>query len=120
MVVCVVVLGSTARSTGLSPYSGGAFGLRETRCSRWDLIRLNSSMPWRAFGIEIPNEAAERLTTVGVLHQFVVGALRTRGDFDVDSDATYEKLVDLVARQSGVPRERVRPDSSFVDDLGMD
>jgi acyl carrier protein len=71
------------------------------------------------FSIDIPNELASTLTTVGKLHCFVVAELHRR-DRPRPSKEVFEQLRELIVTQIGVRPEQVVANASFVDDLGMD
>jgi acyl carrier protein len=71
------------------------------------------------FGIEIPNEVAERLIAVKDVQDFVVSELRRRGH-QVDPQDILERVCSVTAHQSGVDRSRIGTETRFVDDLGMD
>jgi acyl carrier protein len=70
----------------------------------------------RTFGFEIPNSEAGKLRTVGDLHRYI----REHVPGAPQDPELWERLVDVVARESGTRRERIRPESSFVEDLRMD
>ena len=70
----------------------------------------------RTFGFEIPNVDAGRLRTVGDLHAYI----RDHVPGAPDDPDLWERLVNVIERESGVRRDRIRPESSFVEDLRMD
>jgi acyl carrier protein len=70
----------------------------------------------RTFGFEIPDTDAGKLRTVGDLHTYI----REHVTGAADDPELWERLVDVIARESGAPRDRIRPESSFVEDLRMD
>jgi acyl carrier protein len=70
----------------------------------------------RVFEFEIPNEDAGKLRTVGDLYSY----FRDHVPGAAEDPELWERLVDVVHRESGAPRERIRPESSFVEDLRMD
>ena len=72
------------------------------------------------FGIEIPNDVASELTTVGRLLDFVVSELQRLRHQPVDTGAIFTELRDLICEQAGVTPEQVVLEASFVDDLRMD
>ena len=74
----------------------------------------------REFDIEIPDAAAEKLATVGALHEFVVAELTRLGRADVSREALFELLRDLICAQLGVAPEAVVPSARFVEDLDAD
>ncbi len=72
------------------------------------------------FEIEIPNECAEKLTTVGELHQFVVDELTRLERQNVNRDIVYDLIRNIVCIQLGVKPEKVIPGARFVQDLNAD
>ncbi len=74
------------------------------------------------FGVEIPDEEAERIVTVGDARDFIVGKLRERaeGPDVVDPEEVFSRVKATVVEQSGVSPEKVTLDAAFIDDLGMD
>jgi acyl carrier protein len=77
-------------------------------------------MEWEAaFAIDIPNEAAERIQTVGDATDWI-----TRHLADVGRPWPRERVLELVCaitcERAGVRRERLTEATSFVGDLGMD
>jgi acyl carrier protein len=71
------------------------------------------------FGIEIPDDVASTLDTVGLLHEFVVSQLQRERVLPVDEAAVFSELRELICKQSGVEPERVVPDAYFVKDLRL-
>lgn len=72
------------------------------------------------FGIDIPNEAAARLTTVGELHEFVVGELIRLQRPNLNREIVYDLLRNVICMQLGVARQDVVPSARFVQDLHAD
>lgn len=70
----------------------------------------------RTFGFEIPNADAGRLRTVGDLHRYI----RDHVPGAPKDPELWERLVDVIERESGARRDRIRAESSFVEDLRMD
>lgn len=75
------------------------------------------------FGVEIPNEMAGGLATVGALFDYV----RTHLDSPAAGGAgppyagsLWERYLDVVVRDTGVRRDRLRPEAGWVRDLGLD
>jgi acyl carrier protein len=83
-----------------------------------DTVELIMAVEQR-FGIEIANAEAERLTTVGAIHQLVIAKLRTRGD-PINEDELYSQLRDVICDQLRMKPEAATPSASIVDDLGAD
>ena len=71
------------------------------------------------FGIRIPDERAAELATVGDMLDFVLIALRQRGD-EPDETAIWEHLRAVIVDQIGVPLEDVTRNARFIEDLNVD
>jgi acyl carrier protein len=72
------------------------------------------------FGIEIPDDIAGTLTTVGSLHDYVVAELARQNRHPVDADAVFAQIREIICDQIGIESERVVPDAGFVQDLDID
>lgn len=75
------------------------------------------------FRVDIPDEDASRLGTVGALYDYVArrldpGLIDSRGG--PYSGELWERYLDVVERESGAPRIELRPEARFVQDLRMD
>lgn len=74
----------------------------------------------REFDIEIPDAAAEKLATVGALHDFVVAELARLERADVSREIVFESLRKLICSQLGVTPDAAVPGARFVEDLHAD
>jgi acyl carrier protein len=72
------------------------------------------------FGLEIPDEKAERIFTVGDMHAFLVSELRRLGRSDLDEVGIFHKMRDIICHQTGIKPDEVVPRASFVKDLRLD
>jgi acyl carrier protein len=72
------------------------------------------------FEIEIPDEIAATLDTVGLLHRYLVSVLQRKRLLRVDETAVFSELRDIICKQTGIAPERIVPDASFVKDLRLD
>ena len=72
-----------------------------------------------AFGIEIPNADAPKLAVLGAMHDYVVRALRQRGDTS-DEAEIWERLSAVVVKQLGVRPDEVKRTAHIVHDLRAD
>jgi acyl carrier protein len=72
------------------------------------------------FDIEIPDDIALTLDTVGLLRKFVVTQLQRKRLLPVDEAAVFAELRDLICEQTGIRPERVVSDAYFVKDLRLD
>jgi acyl carrier protein len=70
------------------------------------------------FEIEIREDTAQTLITVGDLHQFVVDELIRLGRPSVNSEIVFEQLRRVICDELGVSSEDVIPRARFVQDLG--
>jgi acyl carrier protein len=90
-----------------------------------DIVELVMTVE-ETFGIEIPDRAAERLRTVGDLYWYVrehapgEPALSAGSRDAVPADELWDRLLDIIEKETGVDRERLTPAARFVDDLGLD
>lgn len=72
------------------------------------------------FGIDIPNEAAEKMASVRHIRDFIVAELMRLDRPGADPDAVFARLRSIVAEQAGVERDEVLLDTEFIRDLRMD
>lgn len=72
------------------------------------------------FGIDVPDEAAGQIFTVGQLRDFIVEQQSGRGVPDVNGDVVLEQLRILIARHLALNPEEVVPQARFVEDLRAD
>ncbi len=77
-----------------------------------------------AFGIEVPASTAARLETVGALFDYVrthVSPEHLGPDDGLPyAGPLWERYLDLLAEDTGVRRDRLRPGAYWVRDLGLD
>ena len=71
------------------------------------------------FGIEIPNSDASKLAVLGDMHDYIIRALRQRGD-TADEGRVWERLSAVVVAQLGVRPDEVRRTAHIVHDLRAD
>ena len=71
------------------------------------------------FSIKISDADAERLGVLGDLHDYIVSALRQRGETP-DEPLVWQRLTSVVVAQLGVPREKVTRSAHVVKDLRAD
>ena len=72
------------------------------------------------FEIEISDEIATTLETVGLLHRFVVSELQRKSLLRVDDAAVFLELRSIICEQTGIKPEKIVPDAYFVKDLRLD
>ncbi len=72
------------------------------------------------FHIEIPDDEASKIFTVGELHTFIVNALSRAGRTDISNTAAFDELRDLICNQLGVDPQIVKPEARIVKDFGID
>jgi hypothetical protein len=66
-----------------------------------------------SYDISISDGDAEKLKTVGLLHDYVMAALKNKGRTDLDSQTVFFELRKLISHQLHVSPERVvRPAGS--------
>ena len=71
------------------------------------------------FGIEITNEAAMRMLTVGDMQDYVTETLRSRGA-PIDAQEIWKRLCEVIIYQLGVRPDEVKREAEFVRDLKAD
>ena len=74
------------------------------------------------FDVEVPDAEMERMATVGDLFDYV--RAHVDGPSGTEPDERYagplwERYLTIVARQIGVPRDQLRPDARWVQDLEL-
>jgi acyl carrier protein len=72
------------------------------------------------FRIEIPDDKASKIFTVGELHSFIVGALARAGRAEFSETQVFDELRDLICNQLAVDPRIVKPEARIVKDLGID
>jgi acyl carrier protein len=72
------------------------------------------------FDLEISNESAATIVTVGDMHAFLIAELAKLGRPHADEKLIYSKMRDIISRQIGVEPEEVVPEARFVEDLRLD
>ncbi|WP_435015724.1 hypothetical protein TA3x_003272 [Tundrisphaera sp. TA3] len=83
-----------------------------------DIVELVMAIE-STFGINIPNEVAPTLETLGDIERFVIQALQERGS-PVDHAEVWSRITAIMKQDFGIAADRVRPDAHLVDDLGLD
>ena len=72
------------------------------------------------FDVQIPDEDASRLATVGKLHYWLINELTRLNRGPVDYQRTFLELRQLICEHADVEPEAVVPDARFVQDLRLD
>jgi hypothetical protein len=78
-----------------------------------------------AFGIDISDAEAAGCRTVGDLNQCIARLVAERATaaagraITPEAELTWPLLVSLIVRTSGVKADKVRPDSKWREDLGI-
>ncbi len=72
------------------------------------------------FGIQIKDEDAENIATVGQLIDHVHGKLKDRPSYRKRRDLVKEIVIRIISEISGIPVRDIKPWHSFTRDLGMD
>jgi acyl carrier protein len=73
----------------------------------------------KTFAITIPDHEAEKMVTVGALHDFVMQATDADGRA-LDSDQVWDQITEILTEDYGVPRAKITRDAGFIRDLGLD
>ena len=75
-----------------------------------------------AFHVRLPEEELTRIRTVGELHDCVarqLGAGEGTTRSGLYQGEAWERYLDVIERETGADRHRLKPSASFVDDLGL-
>jgi acyl carrier protein len=87
-----------------------------------DLVELVIELE-TIFDIRIPNEDAKTLETVGLLYDYVARRVAPTAIMPAGGPYTgelWERFLDVVEKETGLRREKLKPDARFVYDLGLD
>jgi acyl carrier protein len=84
-----------------------------------DTVELVLSVE-KIFDIELPDAVAEKLDTVGKLHQYIVSEHLRLGRPNVNSDIIFDQLRTIICSILDVKSSQVLPEARFVQDLGAD
>jgi hypothetical protein len=79
-----------------------------------DMVAVTMDVEER-FGVTIPEERAERITTVGDLYLYLLGQTRRRAQTSCPTSQAFYHLRRTLAEELGVERERVRPATRLRD-----
>jgi acyl carrier protein len=72
------------------------------------------------FQISIPDRDAEKLETVGLLHEYVFAELHRQGRKDIGYSQVYSDIRDILVKQLRLDPRHVQPEANFVKDLRID
>jgi len=70
-----------------------------------------------AFKIQIPDEEAPRLSTMGSLHEFIVKATRSKNPAP-EPEFLWKRMVEIASKQLAVDPSLIKPNTRFIEDLG--
>lgn len=99
------------------PSSGSSRGRRVVDMGL-DTVELVMAIE-EEFGLQIPDERAAKIFTVGDMHQYLVSELARLGRPEVEV-RVYERLTNTICRQLGIDAKEVIPQARFVEDLRLD
>jgi acyl carrier protein len=80
-----------------------------------DLVDLVMTVE-KEFGITIDDLDAEQIGTVGQLYRYVLLKLNR----ETNEEQVWERLTTIISEHTGIARDRVTEEKSFVHDFGMD
>lgn len=72
------------------------------------------------FEIEIPDDVATSIFTVGALHDFIVAELNRLQRPNINKDIVYDLLRNIIVLLLAVKPEEVVPSARFIQDLHAD
>jgi acyl carrier protein len=73
----------------------------------------------KTFAITIPDHEAEKMLTVGDMHDYVMRVTVADGRA-LDSDQVWDQITEILAEDYGVARVKITRKAAFIRDLGMD
>ena len=73
----------------------------------------------KTFAITIPDHQAEKMVTVGDMHDFVMRATHADGRA-LDADQVWDQITEILAEDYGVPRAKITREAAVIRDLGLD
>lgn len=73
----------------------------------------------KTFAITIPDHEAEKMVTIGDMHDCVMRATVADGRA-LDSDQVWNQITEILAEDYGVPRVKISRKAAFIRDLGLD
>ena len=76
----------------------------------------------KEFGLRLPDEELTRMRTVGELYDYIgrqiaPGVIEPQGG--PYAGTLWERYLDVVEKDTGVDRDRLRPSAAFVRDLDL-
>ena len=72
------------------------------------------------FQIDIPDEAASEIVTVGQLHEYVFGQLQRRRRTDFGYNQVFHDIRDMLCTKFGVPYTAIVSEARIVKDLQLE
>jgi acyl carrier protein len=72
------------------------------------------------FDISIPDDVAEKLSTVGLLHEYVYAELQRKKRRDVGYSQVFDDIRDILVKQLGIDSRQIQRESHFIHDLRID
>jgi acyl carrier protein len=67
----------------------------------------------------IPDHQAEKMVTVGDMHDFVMRATDADGRA-LDTDQVWDQITEIQTQDYGIPRAKITREATFIRDLGLD
>lgn len=86
-----------------------------------DIVEMVMSLE-KAFEIRLPEEELNRIRTVGELFDCVQSQIDPKpapGERGPYAGDRWERYLDVIERDTGAERSRLRPQATFVYDLGL-
>jgi hypothetical protein len=86
-----------------------------------DIVEMVMALE-QAFEIRLPEEELGRIRTVGELFDCIQRQLapdRAPGERGPYTGTRWEKYLDVIERDTGAERSKLRPEATFVYDLGL-
>lgn len=72
------------------------------------------------FAIEISDEEASKIFTVGMFSGFIFNKLKSNLALTITESEVYRRLTDILVERYAIDRNDIQSNSRFVQDLGLD
>ena len=72
------------------------------------------------FGVSMPDEEVGGIFTVGEFSEYIGEKVDSTLGISISRDDILGKITDLLVNDYGIERDKIKPSSKFVQDLGLD
>ena len=72
------------------------------------------------FRVHLPNGEVAKMERVGDVADWILAEMAREGRGFMSEEEVWDRLQEIIVRQTGVPYVEVTREAKFVDDLGLD